>query len=71
MNKLFYLQVCNLTNKAVTIPKHSRLAELTERSTVIVSLLDDIDADPPDTQVESVNTCQVYQRQETKDGVSG
>lgn len=64
-NEPFRVLVTSLKMKAVTIPKHSRLARLSERPIVVVNMLDDIDTDPLDTQVESVNAHPVYIRKLT------
>lgn len=42
-NKPFYVPVASLSRRASTIPKHSKLAILTEHPTVLVNILDSSD----------------------------
>lgn len=57
-NDPFYVLVMSLTKKGVTIPKHSKLANLTVRPTVVVNMLDGIDTDP-----ENKHSIRIRQRQ--------
>lgn len=40
-NMPFHVAVVNLTKKYVTVPKHTRVRNMTERPTVIVNMLND------------------------------
>lgn len=60
LNKALHVVVTNLTTKTVAVPEHSMLANLMERPTVIVIMLDDIDNSPLDAQFQSVNACPIY-----------
>lgn len=42
--------------------KHLRPTKLTEHPTVFFNMLDDIDTDLMDTQVESIEACQIYDK---------
>lgn len=59
--------VTNLTKKIVTVPKHSRLANLTKRPAVILNTLENFDINPLNTYVESVSARPIYKENVTKE----
>lgn len=69
-NQPLYVLVKSPTRKSVSVLKQSRLTKPTEHVTVDVSMLDDADTDPWESQVKSVNACSVLKWRGAKDDIA-